>query len=195
MVWQKPTEHYKAIIPQLKIKKKLRLNFQLCMLNMGVCNTTTSAKSTQNTNALISHLYWCPWRKRTWEEKGLFNASVEDEKRGRGVQQAVCLSQRERDRVCMCAGMLCHSLLSGSLQPHGLYKLPGSSVHGISSKILEWIAISFSRGSSQIRAEPRSLTSPALVAGFFTTGLSGKMVTTVVIRRQLPQWQSPHAVS
>ena len=30
--------------------------------------------------------------------------------------------------------------------------LPGSSVHGISqSRILEWVAISFSRGSSQLR--------------------------------------------
>ena len=32
------------------------------------------------------------------------------------------------------------------------YSLPGSSVHGISqAKILEWVAISFSRGSSQPR--------------------------------------------
>ena len=32
------------------------------------------------------------------------------------------------------------------------YHLPGSSVHGISQpRILEWVAISFSRGSSQSR--------------------------------------------
>ena len=32
------------------------------------------------------------------------------------------------------------------------YSLPGSSIHGISqAKILEWVAISFSRGSSQPR--------------------------------------------
>ena len=32
------------------------------------------------------------------------------------------------------------------------YNLPGSSVHGISqARILEWVAIPFSRGSSQIR--------------------------------------------
>ena len=37
---------------------------------------------------------------------------------------------------------------------------PGSSVHGISQvRVLEWLAISFSRGSSQPRIEPRS---PAL---------------------------------
>ena len=38
--------------------------------------------------------------------------------------------------------------------------LPGSSVHGIfQARILEWVAISISRGSSQPRIEPRS---PAL---------------------------------
>ena len=32
------------------------------------------------------------------------------------------------------------------------YSLPGSSVHGVfQARILEWIAISFSRGSSQPR--------------------------------------------
>ena len=35
---------------------------------------------------------------------------------------------------------------------HGLYSLPGSSVHGIlQARLLEWVAISFSRGSSQPR--------------------------------------------
>ena len=36
-----------------------------------------------------------------------------------------------------------------TLRPHGLYSLPGSSVHGISqARILEWVAIPSSRGSS-----------------------------------------------
>ena len=49
---------------------------------------------------------------------------------------------------------------------------PGSSVHGIlQARILEWVAILFSRRSSQPRIEPRS---PALAGGFFTTELSGK---------------------
>ena len=39
-----------------------------------------------------------------------------------------------------------------SLQLHGLYNLPGSSVHGIfQARILEWVAISFSRESSQLQ--------------------------------------------
>ena len=44
---------------------------------------------------------------------------------------------------------------------------PGSSVHGIlHARILEWIAISFSRGLPDPGIEP---VSPALVRGFFTT--------------------------
>ena len=47
---------------------------------------------------------------------------------------------------------------------------PDSSVDGISqARILEWIAISFSRGSSDPGIEPASLESPALAGRFFTT--------------------------
>ena len=39
--------------------------------------------------------------------------------------------------------------------------LPGSSIHGIlQARILEWVAISFSRGSSRPRDEPRSPSEP-----------------------------------
>ena len=45
----------------------------------------------------------------------------------------------------------------------------GSSVHGIpQARILEWLAIPFSRGSSRPRDRPCSLVSPALAGGFFT---------------------------
>ena len=38
------------------------------------------------------------------------------------------------------------------------FSLPGFSVHGfLQARILGWVAISFSRGSSQPRTEPRSL--------------------------------------
>ena len=49
---------------------------------------------------------------------------------------------------------------------------PGSSVHGIfQARILEWITISYSRGSSQ----PRDQTmSPTFVGIFFTTEPPGK---------------------
>ena len=47
--------------------------------------------------------------------------------------------------------------------------LPGSSVHGIlQAKILEWVAISFSRGSSQ----PRDQTQASHIAGRFFYHLS-----------------------
>ena len=42
------------------------------------------------------------------------------------------------------------SALSDSLQPHGL-SVSGSSVHGLFQEILEQVAISYSRGSSQPR--------------------------------------------
>ena len=46
------------------------------------------------------------------------------------------------------------------------YSLPGSCVHGISqTRILEWVAISFSRGSSQ----PRDQTQVSCIAGRFFT--------------------------
>ena len=44
------------------------------------------------------------------------------------------------------------------------YSLPSSSVHGIfQARILEWVAIFCSRGSSWPRVEPASLLSPVLV--------------------------------
>ena len=59
------------------------------------------------------------------------------------------------------------SVVSDSLQPHGLYP-PGPSAHGIlQARILEWVAMPFSRGSSQ----PRS---PAVQADSLPSELPGK---------------------
>ena len=50
---------------------------------------------------------------------------------------------------------------------------PGSSVHGIlQARILEWVSMPFSRGSSDPEIEPESLTSPALVGEFFITSVT-----------------------
>ena len=58
-----------------------------------------------------------------------------------------------------------HSVMSDSLQPQGLYP-PGSSVHGIfQARILESIAMPFSRGSSQ----PRDQTWVSHITGRFFT--------------------------
>ena len=65
-------------------------------------------------------------------------------------------------RVCMGAKLL--QLCLTLCDPMD-YTPPGSSVHGIfQAKILEWVAMSFSRGFSR----PVSLASPALAAGFIT---------------------------
>ena len=49
------------------------------------------------------------------------------------------------------------------------YSLPGSSVHGIlQARILEWVAVPFSSGSSQ----PRDWTQVSCIAGGFFTCLS-----------------------
>ena len=54
---------------------------------------------------------------------------------------------------------------------------PGSSVHGIlQARILEWVAISFSRGFSQ----PMALVSPELADRFFTTESPGKLHARVL---------------
>ena len=48
------------------------------------------------------------------------------------------------------------------------WSLPGSSVHGIlQARILEWVVMLFSRGSSR----PRDLTQMFLIAGRFIAGL------------------------
>ena len=47
------------------------------------------------------------------------------------------------------------SVVFDSLHPHELYSRPGSSNHGIlQARILEWVVISFSRGSSRPRDRP-----------------------------------------
>ena len=61
----------------------------------------------------------------------------------------------------MCCAVFSHSVMSDLCDPMDC-SLPGSSVHEISqARIVEWIGISFSRGSSK----PRS---PTLQADSFT---------------------------
>ena len=55
------------------------------------------------------------------------------------------------------------------------YSSPVSFLHGISqARILEWVAISYCRGSSQPGNKPASLASLAVASKFFTTAPSGK---------------------
>ena len=71
-------------------------------------------------------------------------------------QQRICMTQRRSRRereVAQSCLTLCNPMNCS---------LPGSSVHGIfQTRVLEWVAISFSRGSSQ----PRDQTRVSLTAG------------------------------
>ena len=61
------------------------------------------------------------------------------------------------------------SVMSDSLRPHGLYSLPRSSVHGIFQvRILQWVAISSSRGASRPR-DQTSVSHVSCIAGRFFT--------------------------
>jgi len=62
--------------------------------------------------------------------------------------------------------------LQSSFQPTDC-SLPGSSLYEIlQARILEWVAVPSSRGSSRPRIKPASLTSSALAGGFFTTSVT-----------------------
>ena len=61
--------------------------------------------------------------------------------------------------------------------------LPCPSVHGLlQTRILEWVAISFSRESSSPGMEPTSLMSAALAGGFFTTVVTWEAITTTLLK-------------
>ena len=68
--------------------------------------------------------------------------------------------------VCVCVCVLTQSRLT-LFDPMDC-SLPVSSIHGIfPARILEWVAISSSSGSSQPRIKPPSSESPARASGFF----------------------------
>ena len=72
-----------------------------------------------------------------------------------------------------CLSLICVQLFAT------LMDAPGSSVHGIfQARILEWVAISFSRGSSQ----PRDQAHIICIAGrFFTAKPPGKPTVLITI--------------
>ena len=69
-----------------------------------------------------------------------------------------------------------YSVVSNPLWSHGLYRVPGSSVHGIlQARILESVALSFSRGSSQ----NKDWTQVSHIAG---------KLFTIWATREAPRW-------
>ena len=80
-------------------------------------------------------------------------------------ESTMSLNTHTYEYMCAKSLQLCPTLCS----PMDC-SLPSSSVHAIlQTRILEWVAMPFSRGSSQLRIEPMSLMSPVLAGGFFTT--------------------------
>ena len=88
-----------------------------------------------------------------------------------------CISHRVNVLAILCVCVLSHLSL---FVTHGLYPatlcnpmdciLPGSSVHGIfQARKLEWVAISYSRGSSQPRDQTPVFYISCIAGGFFTT--------------------------
>ena len=60
---------------------------------------------------------------------------------------------------------------------------PGSSVHGILlARILEWVAIFVSRGSSPPRSQTHVFMSPALAGRFFTTSTTWETLLLLLSR-------------
>ena len=87
--------------------------------------------------------------------------------------------------VCVCARVWAH-MLSCSAEPDSLCSPLGSSVLGVFQvRTLEWIAIIFSRGSSQ----PRNWTCISCIAGgFFTAETPGKQLS----QSSIPFWHWLH---
>ena len=76
-----------------------------------------------------------------------------------------------------------HSAVSDSLRPHGLY-----SSWILQARILEWVAVPFSRGTYQ----PRDRTKVSRIAGeFFIIRATGKPKNTGVGSLSLLQWIFP----
>ena len=89
----------------------------------------------------------------------------------------------------ICVYVCVHTQLLSCVQLFVTYPMdckPGYSDHGISqARILEWVAVSYSRGSNQ---PGRWTASPALAGRFFTTVLPGKPISFYVV------WSSPSKV-
>ena len=76
-----------------------------------------------------------------------------------------------RSRVCLC---MCAQLCPTLCNPLNCSP-PGSSVHGIfQARILEWVAIASSRGSSLPWNQTQVSCSSCIASGFFTTEPPGK---------------------
>ena len=94
--------------------------------------------------------------KKIRDNKGTFHANMGliKDRNGMDLTKAEDIKKRwqEYTDFVVVVVVVSHSVVSNSLRPIDC-SVPGSFVHGIfQATVLEWIAISFSRGSSQSRA-------------------------------------------
>ena len=82
--------------------------------------------------------------------------------------------------LCVCVKLL--QLCLALCNPTD-YHLPSSSVHGIlQARILEWVAISSSKGTSRPGIKPASLISPALTVELFTTSATWEALVLLSVQ-------------
>ena len=68
----------------------------------------------------------------------------------------------------------------------------GSSVHGIlEARILVWVAVLSSRGSSPARDQPESLSLPVMAGGFSTTSPTGKPKVVHKCQQEMQNYKTP----
>ena len=122
-----------------------------------------------------------PWARKSWPPSfKILDTCLQKRKHSTyllvSILLRLCLDNSEEEWktevIKMCARSLQSRLtLCGPMD----CSPPGSSVQGIlQARILEWVAMPFSRGSSWPGVKPTTLMSPALTSGFFTTELPGK---------------------
>ena len=101
---------------------------------------------------------------------------------------------------CLGAGTMCLvTQLCPTLYDPMDCSPPGSSVHGIlQARILEWVAIPLSRGSSSPRDQTQVSCVSCIEGRFFTTELLGKQQSIKQEKKKAPispRWHSCQAVS
>ena len=100
--------------------------------------------------------------------------------RWEGWRQLLLLKGFTWQNSCILTGSMLRSVMSDSLQPHGLYP-SGSWVHGISqARILEWLPFPTPGDLPNSGIEPTCLASPALGGRFFTTVPPGKLPISIL---------------
>ena len=100
-----------------------------------------------------------------------------------GIKMLLVKERQPQDRIAlflfhwwMEEGVLCACSVKYDSLTLWNWSPPSSFVHGIfQARILEWVAISSSRGSFQPRNQSTSPSASALVGGFFNTEQPGKL--------------------